>query len=150
MSIWWVVALLASTAYPTAFALSKTWYGLSASKILWLIAVVAIAVPLLAYGAVFLVSTPFNASAGARHGPGHDLSRVAAEIVRTDAGEHALRAARPQSGDEVQYQGHQTGIRPGQITIRSTDAVPGSGARNFRGRRKPMTNQRPGSVLLYD
>jgi hypothetical protein len=53
---WWVVALAASAIYPTVFALSKNWYGLSASKILWLIAVVAIAVPLLAYGAVFLVS----------------------------------------------------------------------------------------------
>ena len=52
---WWIVALLASAAYPTIFALSQNWYALSAAKIVWLIAVVAIALPLLAYGAVFLV-----------------------------------------------------------------------------------------------
>ena len=49
------MALVASTAYPTIFALSQNWYALSSAKIVWLITVVAIALPLLAYGAVFLV-----------------------------------------------------------------------------------------------
>lgn len=50
-----VVAFLASAAYPTIFALSQNWYALSSTKIVWLIVVVALALPLLAYSAVILV-----------------------------------------------------------------------------------------------
>jgi hypothetical protein len=52
---WWLVALLASAVYPTIFALSQNWYALSSAKIAWLIAVASIALPLLAYAAVFLL-----------------------------------------------------------------------------------------------
>jgi hypothetical protein len=52
---WRVVALLASAAYPTIFALSQNWYALSSTKIVWLIVAVAFALPLLTYSAVILV-----------------------------------------------------------------------------------------------
>lgn len=52
---WWIVALIAAAAYPTIFALSKNWYALSSAKIVWLLAVVALALPLAVYALIALL-----------------------------------------------------------------------------------------------